>query len=67
MSSALHTIRYASGATEFRMSDKSPEVGEILKRNGDNWVVEEVEEADDGTTVVTLRPRPRIEPDAEDE
>lgn len=67
MSSALHTIRYAQGATEFRMSDKSPDVGEILRRNGDNWLVEEVEEAEDGTTVVTLRPQPRIEPETGDE
>ena len=44
------------------MSEKTPAEGDILTRNGDNWVVEEVREADDGSTVVTLRPRPRIEP-----
>ena len=62
ISSALHTIRYPSGETEYRMSEKTPAEGDILTRNGDNWVVEEVREADDGSTVVTLRPRPRIEP-----
>lgn len=49
------------------MSDESPEVGEILRRNGDNWLVEEVEDAKDGTTVVTLRPQPRIRPETEDD
>lgn len=67
MTSALHTIRYPTGATEFRMSEKAPEEGDILKRNGDNWVVEEVLEANDGSTVVTLRPQPFIEPDTDDE
>ena len=54
--SALLTVRYPSGATEFRMSDNAPQVGDILKRNGDNWIVEEVTESEDGTSVVTLRP-----------
>jgi hypothetical protein len=38
------------------MSDKAPKVGDVLKRDGDNWVVVSVEEAKDGTAVVTLRP-----------
>ena len=67
MTSVLHTIRYPSGETEFRMSENTPNVGDILTRNGDNWVVEEVREAEDGSTVVTLRPRPLIEPETEDE
>ena len=67
MSSALQTLRYSTRETEFRLSDRSPDVGDILRRNGDNWVVEEVKEADDGTTVVTLRPEPLIEPATEDE
>lgn len=57
--SALITIRYPSGAIEFRMSDDAPNVGDTLKRNGDNWIVEEVTKADDGTSVVTLRPQPK--------
>ncbi len=57
--SALLTVRYPSGATEFRMSEDAPAVGDILKRNGDNWIVEEVTDADDGTSVVTLRPQPK--------
>ena len=64
--SDLLTVRYPSGAKEFRMSDNAPEVGDVLRRNGDNWVVEKVHD-DDGNTVVTLRPQPLIEPDTEDE
>ena len=65
--SDLLTLRYPSGDKEFRMSEKAPNKGDILKRNGDNWVVEEVHEDDDGNTVVTLLPQPLIEPDPEDE
>jgi hypothetical protein len=66
--SDLLTVRYPSGVTEFRMSDQAPEVGDVLTRNGDNWVVEEVHEGDDGSTVVTIRLQPPlIEPDTEDE
>ena len=65
--SDLLTVRYPSGAREFRMSDTAPEVGDVLRRNGDNWVVEEVHDGDDGSTVVTLRPKPLIEQDTEDE
>ena len=57
--SDLLTVRFPSGATEFRMSDDAPAVGDILKRNGDNWIVEEVSDSDDGTSVVTLRPQPK--------
>jgi hypothetical protein len=55
--SGLLTVRFPSGETEFRMSDEAPDVGDTLKRNGDNWIVEDVTEADDGTFVVTLRPQ----------
>ena len=65
--SDLQIVRYPSGAKEFRMSDTAPEVGDVLRRNGDNWVVEEVHEGDDGSTVVTLRPQPLIEPEPVDE
>jgi len=48
--SGLLTVRYPSGATEFRMSGA---------RNGDNWIIEEVTNADDGTSVARLRPGPK--------
>lgn len=69
MSSSLVTIRYPEGDSEFRMSEQAPAVGDVLKRNGDNWIVEEVMQNKDGTTLVTLRPGPKPavldDPDAE--
>ena len=65
--SDLLTLRYPSGDKEFRMSNKAPDEGDVLRRNGDNWVVEKVHEDDDGNTVVTLRPQPLIEPETDDE
>jgi len=53
--SDLLTVRYPSGDSEFRMSDKAPKVGDVLKRNGDNWIVDKVVETNEGTQV-TLRP-----------
>ena len=41
---------------EYLLSEKTPKVGDTLKRNGDNWEVVEVEEHKDGTSTVTLRP-----------
>ena len=52
--SALITVRFPSGETEHRMSDHAPRVGDVLKRNGSSWVVDEVVE-EDGASVVTLR------------
>jgi hypothetical protein len=49
-------LRFPAAPTEYRLSDKKPRVGDVLKRNGDNWSVVTVEEDKDGTTVVTLRP-----------
>jgi hypothetical protein len=53
--SEVVTLRYPHGS-EYEMSDKAPQVGDVLKRSGDSWVVVSVEEARDGTSVVTLRP-----------
>jgi hypothetical protein len=46
---------------------EAPDEGDVLRRNGDNWVVEKVHEDDDGNTVVTLRPQPLLEPEPEPE
>jgi hypothetical protein len=56
MSSGAVTIRFPMGRPEYQLSDKTPKVGDVLKRNGDNWIVKEVTEAKDGSTVVTLSP-----------
>ena len=65
--SDLLTVRYPSGDFEFRMSEKAPEVGDVLHRNGDDWIVEEVSASEDGTAVITVRPGPKpVEPDDTD-
>ena len=53
--SDLVSVRYPSGATEFRMIHKAPELGDVVKRNDQDWVVHEVTEAKTGTQV-WLRP-----------
>jgi hypothetical protein len=71
MSSGAVTIHFPSGESEYRLSEKTPEIGDVLTRNGQNWVVAEVAEAKDGTSVVTLRPElklvtPSAEPSQEE-
>jgi hypothetical protein len=56
MSSGAVTIRFPMGRPEYHLSDKTPKVGDVLKRNGDNWVVVSIEDKKDGTSVVTLGP-----------
>ena len=52
----LVTVRFGSEATEFILSEKTPKVGDTLKRNGDNWEVVEVREDADGKSTVVLKP-----------
>jgi hypothetical protein len=59
MSSELLTVRFPSGETEFRLSDSSPEPGDVLTRNGDSWIVDEIIPSAAGATVVVLRPEPK--------
>jgi hypothetical protein len=54
--SGAMTLHSHPEATEYRLSEKKPKVGDEVKRNGDTWVVIGVEEGKDGDTVVTLRP-----------
>ena len=54
MSSALHTIRYPTGETEYRVIATAPEAGDVLTRNGARWLVERVTEGLDGSVEVTL-------------
>ena len=52
----LLTIRLPSGETEERICSHSHEIGDLVNRDGDAWVVEEVSTTDEGATVVFLRP-----------
>jgi hypothetical protein len=40
MSVDLLTVRYPAGGAHYELSEKRPEVGDVLKRNSDNWIVE---------------------------
>ena len=53
--SDLQTVRYPSGATEFRLDGNPPEVGDVIARNGDTWVIQEITTGKDGSPIVTLR------------
>ena len=52
----LLTIRLPSGETEYHIGSRSPEIGDLVNRDGDAWVVDEVSTTDKGATVVFLRP-----------
>ena len=58
MSSGLRTVRYPSGAIEFRLGTEPPSVGDVVtSREGDTFVVESVKQASDGTFEVILAER----------
>lgn len=59
MSSDLAVVRIPNGGSEYHFGDKQPEVGDVLTRNGDSWVVQDVAPAKDGSSLVTLRPADR--------
>ena len=53
--SELQIVRFPSGDVEYRLSQGQPlQAGDVLTRNGDDWVVKEVGEQADGTTLVVL-------------
>ena len=57
MDTTLATLRFEPAAgNEYVMSAKQPKVGDVLKRNGDNWTVVEIKNEADGTSTVILRP-----------
>ena len=50
------TLHFLPLGTEFRLSERKPAIGDVMKRNGDEWIVVDVREDAQGNTVVTLRP-----------
>lgn len=53
--SDLETVRYPSGAKEFRLRNEPIEVGDSHERSGETWVVEDVDKTEQAKTKVTLR------------
>jgi hypothetical protein len=48
------TIRFPTGAWEYAMTQRVPEVGDTLERDGKTWMVARVTEPRDGHRVVTM-------------
>lgn len=58
MASESITIRFPSGAWEYVMTQRLPEVGDTLERDGKTWMVARVTESRDGHRVVTMTRSP---------
>ena len=58
MASESITIRFPSGAWEYVMTQRLPEVGDTLEREGKTWMVARVTESRDGHRVVTMTRSP---------
>ena len=55
-SASTVVVRYPDGSSEYRMSQSSPEVGDIVAGKGQNWLVARVAEVTPGMLTVSLRP-----------
>jgi hypothetical protein len=51
-------MRFPSGAWEYVMTQRVPEVGDTLERDGKTWVVAGVTEAVDGHRGISMAPSP---------
>ena len=52
--SELLTVRFPSGATEYRTAEQPPRAGDALRSNGGEWTVQEVTPEADGSFLVRL-------------
>ena len=50
------TIRFPSGAWEYVMTERVPDAGDTLVRDGKTWTVAGVTESEDGHRVITMAP-----------
>jgi hypothetical protein len=55
------TIRFPSGAWEYTTTDRVPDVGDTLERDGETWFVAGVTESVDDHRVITMALRPEAE------
>ena len=61
MASESITIRFPSGAWEYAMTQRVPEVGDTLVRQGETWIVALVSESVDDHRVVIMALAPSVE------
>ena len=50
------TIRFPSGVWEYVVTERVPDVGDTLVRDGKTWTVAGVTESEDGHRVITMAP-----------
>ena len=56
MASEPITIRFPSGKWEYVVTERVPDVGDTLIRDGKTWTVAGVTESEDGHRVITMAP-----------
>ena len=61
MASESITIRFPSGAWEYAVTERVPEVGDTLVRDEKTWAVAGVAESVDDHRVITMALRPEVE------
>jgi hypothetical protein len=55
-------LRYSDGTNEWREPPTVPEPGTVVRRAGQQWVVDSIETENDDVTVAVLRREPRPRP-----
>ena len=53
MPSAVMTVRFPNGETQFRTTSDPLKPGHVMKSRGERWIVSTVVKAKDGSSVVT--------------
>jgi hypothetical protein len=61
MASESITIRFPSRAWEYAMTERVPELGDTLVRDGKTWAVAAVAESVDDHRVITMALPPEVE------
>ena len=57
MTSDVITLRFVpTGATEYWLAGEAPNIGDVVQRDGAEWLVVDVRTDADEKTVATLRP-----------
>ena len=58
MASESITIRFPTGAWEYAVTDRLPDVGDTIVRDGETWAVAHVAEPVDDHRVIIMEPGP---------
>ncbi len=61
MTSESVTIRFPSGAWEYAVTERLPDVGDTLLREGTTWTVAAVADSMDNHRVITMAPSAEVQ------